>query len=104
MTITGANNGSAANYHDGRKRQEKTGAGVIHNAAANQQRLFEVEATMQHPGQMAAPMQSSSQQHCENLMDMEGDNFVDGRIPQANVSSYNSHQSNKKLAFQAKFG
>ena len=35
---------------------------------------------------------------------MEGDNFVDGRIPQANISSYNSHQSNKKLAFQAKLG
>lgn len=33
---------------------------------------------------------------------MEEDNFADGRIPEANISNYNSHQShNKKLiAFQ----
>lgn len=40
----------------------------------------------------------------ENLQDLEEDNFANGKIPQANISSYNSHQSNKKHGFQAKFG
>lgn len=35
----------------------------------------------------------------ENLQDVDEDNFADGRIPVANISSYNSHQSNKKMAF-----
>ena len=37
--------------------------------------------------------------HQENLLDFDDENFVDGRIPEANISSYNSHQNNKKLAF-----
>ena len=35
---------------------------------------------------------------------MEGDNFADGHIPQANISSYNSHQSSKMMVFNQKFG
>eukprot|EP00353_Schmidingerella_taraikaensis_P018379 CAMPEP_0185621644 /NCGR_PEP_ID=MMETSP0436-20130131/58058_1 /TAXON_ID=626734 ORGANISM="Favella taraikaensis, Strain Fe Narragansett Bay" /NCGR_SAMPLE_ID=MMETSP0436 /ASSEMBLY_ACC=CAM_ASM_000390 /LENGTH=48 /DNA_ID= /DNA_START= /DNA_END= /DNA_ORIENTATION= len=27
----------------------------------------------------------------ENLQDMEEDNFADGKIPEANISNYNSH-------------
>ena len=29
--------------------------------------------------------------HQENLLDFDDENFVDGRIPEANISSYNSH-------------
>lgn len=42
--------------------------------------------------------------HQENLQEMEGENFADGHIPQANISSYNSHQSSKMMVFNQKFG
>lgn len=65
---------------------------------AKQQRLIDAE-TIEHHYSLGQKARLDAT-HQENLQEVEEDQFADGKIPHANISSYNSHQSNNKLVFK----
>ena len=65
----------------------------------NRHRLFNIAVGSSSAEEGREHSQTSQEApNMENLQDVEEDNFADGRIPEANISNYNSHQSQSKLA------
>ena len=93
--VVAASGVSRLNVNNKEQYQQQQQRRTLHN----RHRLFNIAVGLSSAEEGREHSQTSQEApNMENLQDVEEDNFADGRIPEANISNYNSHQSQSKLA------